>query len=62
MIKVQVTAKFRAEQLRYYVGRAKALESEEKQLHLRLHESLRSVLKKEKTPSFQGNSERCSGG
>ena len=47
------TAKFRAEQLRYYVGRAKALESDEKQLHLRLHESLRPVLKKKRLLLFK---------
>ena len=54
------TAKFRAEQLRYYIGRAKALEAEEKQLHLRIHESLRPVLKKKRLLLF--NVERRSGG
>ena len=44
-----VTASFRAEQLRYYIGRAKALESEERELHLRIDQSLQPVLEKEKT-------------
>ena len=38
------TAKFRADQLRYYIGRAKDLDAEEKKLHLQLHESLQPVL------------------
>ena len=46
------TAKFRAEQLRYYIGRAKALEAEEKRLHLSIHESLRPVLKKKRLLLF----------
>ena len=46
------TAKFRAEQLRYYIGRAKALEAEEKKLHLSIHESLRPVWKKKRLLLF----------
>lgn len=45
------TAKFRADQLRYYTGRAKGLESEEKKLHLQ------TSLEKEKAPAFQGDAQ-----
>lgn len=47
------TAKFRADQLRYYTGRAKGLESEEKKLHLQMHESLQPVLKRKRLLLFK---------
>ena len=48
-----VTASFRAEQLRYYIGRAKALESEERELHLRIDQSLQPVLKRKRLLLFK---------
>lgn len=47
------TAKFRADQLRYYIGRAKDLEVKEKKMHLQLHESLQPVLKKKRLLLFK---------
>ena len=47
------TAKFRADQLHYYIGRAKALESEEKKLHLQIDQSLQPVLKRKRLLLFK---------